>query len=143
MLKRFTVVALLIMATKATMAYSQVTMQGGRGLLHVHSANVVNPADIYVNTIYSNFFEKIRPEKLATYHTLYLNGTIGLAYNLEFNLHLIPYQEDQDHRHEGQSDVGIRVLSVHHQGLILLLGLEGVLHRNGAACEQGRQHGDR
>ncbi|MBN2011583.1 hypothetical protein JW960_19790 [candidate division KSB1 bacterium] len=96
MKNRFTVIWVFLFLFIAKHAQSQVTMSGGRGLLRVQSANVVAPADIYVNGIYSTYFEKIRPEKLATFHSIYLNGTVGLSHNLEFVLNLVPYLETQD-----------------------------------------------
>lgn len=80
-----------------TSGFSQVTMYGGRGLMRLLSANVITPADIYVNGYFSMYFEKTGPEQLAKFYSVNLNATVGLSRYLELSCHLVPYQDDQEH----------------------------------------------
>ena len=95
MLRRSLVGWIALAALFSGAVHAQVTMEGGRGLLRVQSANVVGVGDIYVSGVFSNYFEKIAKEKLSKYYYLALNGTIGLPYNMEVNLNMIPYQDNQ------------------------------------------------
>jgi len=72
-------------------------MHGGKGLFRVLSAEPVNTTDIFVNSAFSAYFEKVGPENLAKYYSANLNVTIGLARYLEFYLNTVPYQDDQYH----------------------------------------------
>ncbi|MBN1155627.1 hypothetical protein JXB12_11985 [candidate division KSB1 bacterium] len=80
-----------------SLLYSQIGYHGGRGLLHVLSANVVEPGDVYVNTYFSMYFEKASSHRLAKLYTLFFNGTVGLSRHFELSVHTAPYQDDQEH----------------------------------------------
>ncbi len=94
-------------------SYSQVSMQGGKGLFRVLSAEPVNATDIFVNGTFSSFAEKIGPESLAKYYNVNLNATVGLAKYMEVILNLIPYQDDQEHIWGGFGDtkIGLKYLT--------------------------------
>ena len=97
--KKFVVVLVIgiVMLSSHSVLFSQIGFHGGRGLLHVLSAEVVDPWDVYLNTYFSLYFEKYTPHSLATFYTLFVNGTVGIPHNLELSAHLVPYQDDQEH----------------------------------------------
>lgn len=93
-----------------TQVSAQVGMKGGRGLLRTLSADVVAPADIYVNSYLSMYFERVAEESLAKFYSFYINSTIGLSQSFELNLHLAPYLDDQIHifGRLGNSELGLK-----------------------------------
>jgi len=69
----------LILFLYAGGIYSQVSLQGGKGLHRVLSADPVVPTDIFVHGTFSMFAEKTGPEALSKYYNANLNATVGLA----------------------------------------------------------------
>jgi hypothetical protein len=117
---------LLVIVFTANWSNSQVTMRGGRGLHRILSAEVVAPADIYLNSYFSMYFIKTGPERMAKYYSFYLNGTVGLSKYFEMSCQLIPYQDDQQHLFGqfGDSQIGIKYM-LPFSGPVVQLGLQG------------------
>ena len=105
-------IILFILISHTSTVNSQVALYGGRGLMRVFSANVITPADIYVNGYLSMYFEKISSKTLAKYYAINLSGTFGLTRYLEASCHLIPYQDDQTHifGRFGDSELAIKYM---------------------------------
>jgi len=113
-LKRITFITFgIIQLIYAGGIYSQVTMNGGKGLFRVLSAETVNSTDIFVNGTFSAFYTKTGPEALAKYYCVNLNGTAGIAKKLELFLNIVPYQDDQHHiwGRFGDTRFGIKYLT--------------------------------
>ncbi len=113
-LKRLTFfVIVIVICLSNSWGYSQVSMQGGKGLFRVLSAEPVNATDIFVNAAFSTFVEKTGAESLAKYYNANLNATVGLAKYLELILNVIPYQDDQQHLWGGFGDtkLGLKYLT--------------------------------
>lgn len=113
-LKRMILMLIAVMfCLKTDLAYSQVTMTGGKGLYRVLSAEPVNATDIFVKGTFSTFIEKVGVENLAKYYNANLSGTVGLANNLEAFIDIIPYQDDQYHiwGRFGDTKIGIKYLT--------------------------------
>jgi len=104
--------------------YSQIGFHGGRGLLRVLSANVVEPGDVYVNSYFSMYFEKSSPHTLAKYYTLFINGTVGLSRCFELSGHIVPYQDDQTNiiGRSGNSELSLKYM-LPFSGSIFQMGL--------------------
>lgn len=113
-LKRMIIIAITVLfCLKTDWGYSQVTMSGGKGLFRVLTAEPVNATDIYVNSTFSAFFEKVGPENLAKYYNANVNATVGLAKYMEVFLNIIPYQDDQYHLlgRFGDTKIGLKYLT--------------------------------
>jgi len=113
-LKRITFVIISIaLCLYSGGVYSQVSINGGKGLFRVLSAEPVNPTDIFVNGTFSTFIEKTGPENLAKYYSSNLNATVGLAKYMEVFLNVIPYQDDQYHiwGRFGDTRIGLKYLT--------------------------------
>lgn len=111
MKNRLTIILLLLMLmASVTQVSAQVGMKGGRGLLRTLSADVVAPADIYVNAYFGMYFERIAKESLAKFYSFYINSTFGLSKNFELNMHMAPYVDDQVHifGRLGNSELGLK-----------------------------------
>jgi len=112
MIKKRTIFILVISLFVFSTGFAQVALQGGRGLMRVLSADVINPTDIYVSSYFSMYFEKTGPESMAKYYRANLNGTFGLSKYLEMSCSLVPYQDDQRHLFGrfGDTEVAAKVL---------------------------------
>ena len=113
MLKKVTFVICLMLTFVVTSVYSQVSMQGGKGLFRVLSAEPVNPTDIFVSGSFSSYFIKTGPQTLAKYYAAHLNSTVGLAKSFEVFIDIVPYQDDQYHLlgRFGDTHLGLKYLT--------------------------------
>lgn len=93
-----------------SVASSQTTINGGRGLFRVFSAEVIGSADLYSNFFFSTFMKKEFKNSLTKDHTANLGLTFGFAKNFEAFLHVIAYQDDQESLWgpPGNTDLGVK-----------------------------------
>lgn len=113
MLKKIACFISLIFALGVANVFSQVAMQGGKGLFRVLSAEPVNPTDIFVSGVFSSYFIKTSPQTMAKYYSAHVNATVGLAKYLEIFLDIVPYQDDQYHLlgRFGDTRLGVKYLT--------------------------------
>lgn len=97
MIKRSMIFILVISHLLFSRGFAQVALQGGRGLMRVLSADVINPTDIYISSYLSMYLEKTGPQRMAKYYRVNLNGTFGLSKYFEMSCSIVPYQDDQYH----------------------------------------------
>jgi hypothetical protein len=92
-------------------AFSQTTIYGGRGLLRVHSAEVIGKSQFYINSFFMSFLQAEKSQtSLGKDYTLSLGLTFGLTPHLEITSLITPYQDDQSHiwGPPGDSQIGIK-----------------------------------
>lgn len=73
-------------------------MTGGRGLLRVHSGEVIGKSQFYINSYFLTFLQAEKSQtSLGKDYTVTLGLTFGLTPHLELTAQLTPYQDDQAH----------------------------------------------
>lgn len=90
------IICLLLVGGILSQSSAQITMSGGKGLLRVKAAETINAGDLYINAFALAYVEKVGGS-LAKDYTGNISLTYGLYRNLELNLQLVPYQDDQRH----------------------------------------------
>jgi len=93
---RRNIICLLLLGGILSQSSAQITMSGGKGLLRVKAAETIDAGDLYINAFASAYAEKV-DGSLAKDYTGIISLTYGLHRNLELNLQLVPYQDDQRH----------------------------------------------
>lgn len=91
--------------------FSQTTIYGGRGLLRVHSAEVIGKSQFYINSFFMSFLQAEKSQtSLGKDYTVSLGLTFGLTPHLEITSLLTPYQDDQSHiwGPPGDTQIGIK-----------------------------------
>lgn len=93
-------------------ASAQITMTGGKGMLHLYEAETVTPGDLYVNPTASFYTRADYNENiLLKDNAINVGLTLGISKVFETFVHLVPYQTDQVHLWgtPGDSKIGVKV----------------------------------
>lgn len=77
--------------------FAQISLQGGRGLLRVQDAVLVQQGDLYLGGFGSAYLEKAGSNSLNKDYHLSINATYGLTSFLELSNRFVAYQDDQQH----------------------------------------------
>ncbi|NUM73895.1 hypothetical protein HUU40_06000 [candidate division KSB1 bacterium] len=105
--------ALALALLCAVSASAQTTIYGGRGLMRVFTAEPIGGKQFFINSFFQTFLESPdqRQNLLGKDHTLSLGFTLGLSNSLEFNMQVVPYQDDQQNAWgpPGDTQLGLKM----------------------------------
>jgi len=110
--KRFILLVVLICAINSPTAMAQTTVNGGRGLLRIFSAEAVEGSSFHVNSYFQSYFRNDKPQSgsLSKDYTLSFGMTYLLGKRTELTARLVAYQSDQQHvwGPPGDTELGIK-----------------------------------
>ncbi len=91
--------------------YGQIGLHGGRGLVRVQDALLVQKGDLYLGGFGSAFFKKGGSGGLAKDYHFSVNATYGLANSVELTAQFVAYQDDQQHIWGpfGDTEIGLKM----------------------------------
>lgn len=90
------VFSLFIFWGSAEQSYGQISVNGGRGLFRITSAETVNPGNLYISSFGSAYLRKSGSSLAKDYH-MSVVFTYGIFPFLEFDTRFVAYQDDQSH----------------------------------------------
>jgi len=104
-------------------SYGQISINGGRGLFRITSAETVSPGNLYISSFGSAYLKKSGSSLAKDYH-MSVVFTYGIYSFLEFDTRLVAYQDDQSHIWGpiGNTQVGLK-LKIPIESRFIALGL--------------------
>jgi len=90
------VFSILIFCGSVGQSYGQISVNGGRGLFRITSAETINPGNLYISSFGSAYLRKSGSSLAKDYH-MSVVFTYGIFSFLEFDTRFVAYQDDQSH----------------------------------------------
>ena len=119
----FSIFLLFILLGNINQSYGQISINGGRGLFRITSAETINQGNLYISSFGSAYLKKSGSSLAKDYH-MSVVFTYGIYSFLEFDARFVAYQDDQSHIWGpiGDTQLGLK-LRIPIQSRFIALGI--------------------